>query len=414
MNYTLMHKNIEVVDIEINESAVAITDVGMVHNLAHVPLGVQSMKGGIALDEMNDWLKGRSIPSNRAGIRNLYMRLGRESTAHLILKCFALSLSDHYWIRPWNSDVQWSQINFFQNDFSRDVGEMLFGREPADKKNISLMSPDNTSEGWLKKRWLIIDGKRVLAKGGTDPWKQEPYNEVIASAIMRRLGITHVPYTLMFDSGDPLSLCENFLSPETELVSAWKVFHSQSMRDLDADYSHLLRCCGELGIPNVVAEIDKMLTLDYIIANEDRHFNNFGFIRNAETLEWLGLAPIFDCGTSLWHNSLEIGTPRKCQPFKENHEEQFNLVSDLSWFDIGALKGAESEIEAIFSQSHVIDETRSKLIAKIILKRAEFVEERKLELVKLKATTIEELTLPREAAVRAEDLPRDKSRGVGA
>jgi hypothetical protein len=86
MRYTLMHKNIEVADIEINESAVAIIDVGTVHNLAHVPLGVQSMKGGIALDELNDWLKGRSIPASRAGIRNLYMRLGRESTAHLILK----------------------------------------------------------------------------------------------------------------------------------------------------------------------------------------------------------------------------------------------------------------------------------------------------------------------------------------
>ena len=31
-----------------------------------------------------------------------------------------------------------------------------------------------------------------------------------------------------------------------------------------------------------------MLVLDYIISNEDRHCNNFGFIRNAESLEWLG------------------------------------------------------------------------------------------------------------------------------
>ncbi|MDR1605327.1 MAG: hypothetical protein LBS10_11195, partial [Gracilibacteraceae bacterium] len=80
--------------------------------------------------------------------------------------------------------------------------------------------------------------------------------------------------------------------------------------------------------------------------------------------------------TSLWHNSLEIGSPRKCQPFNENHDAQFDLVSDLSWFDIGALKGVENEIETIFSQSPVIDETRSKLIAKTILKRAEFIEER--------------------------------------
>jgi hypothetical protein len=380
MNYTLMHKNIEVADIEINESAVAIIEIGTVYSLAHIPPGVYRMKGGIDIDEMNDWLKDRSIPANRANIRNLYMRLGRKSTEHLILKCFALGLSDHYWVRPKNSDVRWSEINFFQNDFSRDVGEMLFGREPADKKSIDLMSPDNTSDGQLKKRWLIMDGKRVLAKGGAEPWKQEPYNEVIASAIMRRLEIAHVPYTLMFDSGEPLSLCDNFLTTDTELVSAWRVFHSQAINGSDSGFTHLLRCCKYLGMPELRKEIDKMLTLDYIIANEDRHFNNFGFIRNAETLEWVGFAPIYDSGTSLWHNSLEIGNPRKCQPFNEIHEEQFNLVSDLNWFSIEALKGVEREIAAIFARSPVIDEVRSKSITETVLKRAEFVAQRKFAL----------------------------------
>jgi hypothetical protein len=371
-----MHKNIEVADVEINEPAVAIINIGTVHNPARVPLGVQSMKGGIDLNELNDWLRGRSIPASRAGIRDLYARLGRESTEHLILKCYALSLSDHYWIRPKGFEINWKDINFFQNDFSRDVGEILFGREPADRKNINLMSPDNTSIGWLKKKWIIIDGKRALVKCGNDPWKQEPYNEVIASAIMRRLGITHVPYVLMFDGGEPLGLCENFLTVETELVSAWKVFHSQIMRNTDSDFTHLLRCCDSLGIPDVRSEINKMLTLDFIIANEDRHYNNFGFVRNADTLEWIGFAPIFDCGTSLWHNSLDIGGQRRCQPFNENHEEQLKLVSDLGWFNAGALEGLEQEIAAIFSGSPVIDEARSGSIAEAVLKRAGYVLQR--------------------------------------
>jgi hypothetical protein len=374
MNYTIMHKNAEVLDVEINEPAVAIVDIGAVRDAARVPLGVQRMRGGIALDELNDWLKGRSIPASRAGIRDLYARLGRESTEHLILKCHALSLSDHYWLRPKGAALNWSDVNFFENDFSRDVGEMLFGREPADRKRINLMSPDNTSEGWLKKKWIIAGGKRKLVKGGSEPWRQEPYNEAIASAIMRRLGIPHVPYALAFDGGDggePLSVCDNFLSAETELISAWRVFHSQMMRDADSDFTHFLRCCDSLGIGGVRAEIDKMLALDYIIANEDRHFNNFGFIRNADTMEWAGFAPIYDCGTSLWHSSLDIGGQRKCQPFCDSHEEQLKLVSDLSWFDAGALKGVENEIAEIFAKSPVIDEARRDAIAAAVLKRAE-------------------------------------------
>jgi|GEM_PF-5755159 len=40
-----------------------------------------------------------------------------------------------------------------------------------------------------------------------------------------------------------------------------------------------------------------MIVFDYLILNEDRHFCNIGAIRNAITLEWLGIAPIFDSGT---------------------------------------------------------------------------------------------------------------------
>lgn len=48
-----------------------------------------------------------------------------------------------------------------------------------------------------------------------------------------------------------------------------------------------------MGVKNIEKFLDRMIVLDYIIANEDRHFNNFGLLRNAETLEWSGAAPIF-------------------------------------------------------------------------------------------------------------------------
>lgn len=73
-------------------------------------------------------------------------------------------------------------------------------------------------------------------------------------------------------------------------------------------YRHLLECCELLGIGNITPFLDRMLVLDYIIANEDRHFNNFGALRNAETLEWLGMAPIYDSGSS----SAMIRCPVRC------------------------------------------------------------------------------------------------------
>jgi hypothetical protein len=365
----LMHKNVEVVQLNINEDAVAITEIGELLAPYHLPLGVYKLNSAIDLREMNDWLKSRSIPASRFGIWDLYKRLSRDSTEYLILKCYGLSLSDHYWIRPASSRLIWGDINFFTNGFSKDVGEMLFGREPDDKNNINLVSPDNTSDGWLRKKWIITEGKRVLLKGGSGVWKQEPYNEVVATAIMRRLKMNHVPYSLITESDEPLCLCENFLTGDTELVTAWRVLHSRKMEPDDTDFTHLLKCCDELSIPNVRRDLEKMIVLDFIIANEDRHYSNFGFVRNAETLKWLGVAPIFDSGTSLWHNAHDTSEARKCQPFAKTHEEQIELVSDLGWFNIEVLSGLEDEIAAIFSKSRM-DKDRIDAISNAVINRA--------------------------------------------
>ncbi|WP_019909005.1 hypothetical protein [Paenibacillus sp. HW567] len=92
----------------------------------------------------------------------------------------------------------------------------MFGR--GSSHAVSLKSPDNTSDGWLKKKWAIMQSKRCLLKGGSGAIQQQPHNEVIASKIMERLGISHVPYTLMKLEDYPYSVCGNFITPQTEKV----------------------------------------------------------------------------------------------------------------------------------------------------------------------------------------------------
>ena len=92
----------------------------------------------------------------------------------------------------------------------------------------------------------------------------------------------------------PYNVCEDFITPQTELVSAWYIMQTRKKENHVSIYQHYLNCCDALGIPDVRQAIDQMVVLDYLIANEDRHQNNFGVIRNAETLEWQGAAPIYD------------------------------------------------------------------------------------------------------------------------
>lgn len=359
--YVLMHKNIPVADIELDEASCAISAIGHVHAQNHLPVGISVKKGMIDRGALNEWWKGRAIPASRAGIKSALVELNLATTQKLLEKCLGLSLSDQYWICPADSGIQWSQVNFFENPFSDDVGNVLFG-QGSSSDHMSLMSPDNTSDGWLKKKWKIIDGKRCLIKGGSGATQQEPYNEVLASHIMERLDIPHVKYSLLVEDDYPYSVCEDFITPQTELISAWHIMQTIKKPNHISVYQHYLDCCEVLGIPDMKDSLDRMMVLDFLMVNEDRHQNNFGVVRNAETLQYMGAAPIFDSGTSLWFDKpvAMIGRAAKleCKPFKNSHEEQIKLVSSFNWLDLNALYNIDEELRELVRGSLFIDNAR--------------------------------------------------------
>ena len=381
LRYTLMHKNIAVADIDIDETLGGISKIRGIISKEHLPVGVVRMqRQNETIDRFafNQWWTGRSIPASRMGLSDMLDTLGIASSNLLLTKCLGLSLSDHYWIRPYESNMLWEDVNFFDNDFSDDIGDLLFGTN-GKKTGFDLCSPDNTSDGNLKKRWKIIDGKRCLLKSGSNPYSQQTFNEVIASKIMERLGIDHVPYSVTWINDEPYSVCEDFVTKDTELISAWRVLQLRTKANHESEYLHYVNICRELGI-DIVSSLDKMIVLDYIIANEDRHFNNFGLLRDANTLEWIGAAPIFDSGTSLWYDRLTSRIPINgvnCKPFKKTHGEQLKLVSSLEWFEASKLDGIEDEILEVFSgdkAAQYIDTERAKTIAAEVRNRIEVVE----------------------------------------
>jgi hypothetical protein len=381
LRYTLMHKNIAVADIDIDETLGGISKISDIISKEHLPVGVVRMqRQNEAVDRyaFNQWWTGRSIPASRMGLSDMLDTLGIASSNLLLTKCLGLSLSDHYWIKPYESNMSWENVNFFDNDFSDDIGDLLFGTN-GKNSGFDLSSPDNTSDGNLKKRWKIIDGKRCLLKSGSNPYSQQTFNEVIASKIMDRLGIDHVPYSVMWINDEPFSVCEDFVTKDTELISAWRILQLRTKANHESEYLHYVDICKELGI-DIVPALDKMIVLDYIIANEDRHFNNFGLLRDANTLEWLGAAPIFDSGTSLWYDRLTSRIPTNgvnCKPFKKTHGEQLKLVSSFDWMDISKLDGIEDEILEVFSgdkAAQFIDAERAKTIAAEVRNRIDTVE----------------------------------------
>ena len=377
MRYILMHREKPTAEIEIDELS-NITNVYDVFAKEHLPVGT-TKKGELDKTSLAKWWFKRSIPASRSGLRETLEKLDMSVPQELLTKCYGLSLSDQYWISPKDKPLLWKNINFFDNSFSDDVGNLLFGYgEFSD--SMSLVSPDNTSDGQLIKKWKISDGKRVLIKGGSNPYQQEPLCEVIASEIAERLGIEHTEYKIIWENDRPFSVCKDFITSETELVSAYNIMKNVKKPNDLSEYEFYIKCVEELGIKNIRQQTEKMLVLDFLICNEDRHYNNFGLVRNAVTLEWEGVAPVFDCGTSLWYNTQEnlikpISPSISSKPFKKTHNEQIKLVKDFSWLDLDNLNGIESIADEILSQSEYISKARKNVLCNAIKQRVQLLRE---------------------------------------
>ena len=377
MKCTLMHRRIEVAKLELDDETGIIRKIEAVMSAEHVPVGVPVKNGIIDRGELNKWWTDRSIPASRSGVREALETLNLNDTKILLVRCFGLSLSDQYWICPAGAELIWEKINFFDNSFSDDMGDVLFGK-PKKNEDFDFSSPDNTSDGYLKKRWKIINGKRCLIKGGSNLERQQPFNEVIASKIMDRLNINHVSYNIIWEDGEPYSVCEDFVTRDTELVSAWRIMQTQKKDNSTSVYQHFVNCCKSLGAADVVPALDRMLVLDYLISNEDRHLNNFGLLRNAETLEWIGFAPIYDSGSSLGYNSLlsQIYAEKNIasKPFKRRHDEQIKLVTSFDWIDFSKLYDAGDMVRDVFSDpraKELISENRKEAIAQMVERHIE-------------------------------------------
>ena len=353
--YMLRHKDTDVLEIELDRSG-EILSFGKISDHRHLPVGTVQ-KNGLDLRTIRAWWKRRSIPERREGLWWLLDTFDMTTPLPMSEKSYGLSLSDQYWICPHNAGLRWEDMNFFHNAFSDDVGDMLFqkvGWDELDTGTVNFFSPDSTTDGMLRKRWMVIDGKHCLVKGGREPFEQEIANEVLASRICGRLGIPHAEYRMIKIDGKRYCVCDNFVTEDTELITAWHI-HDLIKRDGNAtEYGSFVSKAEELGIEDARIRMDMMIVLDFIIVNTDRHYNNFGLIRDANTLEWLSVAPVYDSGTSMWCNALTENMDAedpglKSRTFRSRHIEQIELVNDLSWLDIDKLNGIEDEYAGILN-----------------------------------------------------------------
>lgn len=302
--YYLMNKEKKVARISFNNSNQKIEKILEIFDEKYAPLECL-YKGKIDNNEMTAWFNGRGIPSWRDGLDDFLDNLGIKNKDILLNKAYGLSLSDQYWMNPVECPMNWNDINFFDHDFnSQDFIEATFENKIVDNKNIDLYSPNNTSDGMLKKTWIVgADKRRYLLKASFKNKGLEPFNEVLAGMIANILGLNYVLYTIEIINNNLLSKCKCFIDKNTEFISAYAILKSENV-EMNMHYLLLIEKYIDIlknnGIKDVEKKIAKMFVLDYLTVNQDRHLGNFGIVRNVNTLQWVDIAPNFDSGQSMF------------------------------------------------------------------------------------------------------------------
>ena len=357
--YHLMHRDEVVCSILIDPITGAILKASRPSAPELLPLG-----GNIDSAMLRKWWQRRAVPVSQGNIRRILERIG--ITTHTYLEQnLGLSLTDHYWIKPLDADFGWQEINLFTNDFRDAVGDMQLSGTMYEVPELptNVFSPSSSVQGELRKKWIISDGKRFLIKGNHGGNSQESLNEVVASMIHQRQGKQpYVAYSpIQIGPDHPFCcICESFTSDEVEFIPAIDVVESAKKDNALSLYEHFIQVCSAHGLDDSVTRpfLEYQILTDFILTNTDRHLNNFGVLRDTHTLKFIGMAPIFDSGNSMfWQNprlpERDDLTRIEVNSFRGKEMQLLEYVTDKSAVDLHQLPSCD-ELREIYEMDPLI------------------------------------------------------------
>ena len=261
--------------------------------LTYLPLDMELTDTGLL-----KWLQRRVIPKNRTYVTEILKTFGLNinNTKGIIDVRKGLSLNDSFWVIPYGFTGTFAQYNLYENRFSEILSLVAYtGIGQSDAAFTT--SPELTTNGMLPKGWRFIEGDGIyLYKGGTSGaanTRNEPYSEFYASQVTQTMGLHAVRYELENWKGILASCCKLFTDIDTAYIPIGRIVREGGLKACLEYYK-------KLG-PEAYEEMKSMLVFDAVIYNEDRHFGNFGILRDNHSGKLIGSAPIFDNGMSLFN-----------------------------------------------------------------------------------------------------------------
>jgi len=260
------------------------------------------------------WLRKRVVPKNRELVGNILSSLGlsMDDLKGIIDVCMGLSLNDSYWVTQTTFEGEFSKYNLYKNRFDEIISLIAYIGYGDVSRGFGT-TPELTTGGMLRKAWHFSSTKGIhLYKAGTSDFANagnEPFSEFYASQVAEKMGLHHVHYDLANWHRSIASKCKLFTNIDTSYIPIGRIVPTGGI-DACIDYYKKL---GD----EFYQELASMLVFDAVIVNEDRHFGNFGVLRDNLSGKIISPAPIFDNGLSLLCYGMK-------SDFEDNLEEYIN------------------------------------------------------------------------------------------
>lgn len=242
------------------------------------------------------WLETRAIDSNRPNSRLLKRALGLNEydTISAVIYVNAATITDNYWIKPLDSELTYEDIRFNDSSFSDLALRGDYSSFNRAAGSINSHTPELTNTGSFEKCWKLIDGKWWMYKSADH---NEMFSELFIYHFGKELNLNMAVYKRGTKCIKSLDFTDN---ASINLEPAFTFMGDNE--DYEEVYSRLTGLC-----PQAADDYVRMVFLDTVIVNPDRHTANFGLMRDTVSGDLIGLAPLFDHNMAL----IARGYPKK-------------------------------------------------------------------------------------------------------
>ena len=293
MNYYMMNKNKPVAAFKTEPPNVFSDNLSLeiLETFDQLPIGFQ---------DINTWLHKRKASSHNKYMRQLMHQIGCGDNKIFIKTTHAASINDTFWIRSEQEDISWEKISLYKATFSV-IGSKAFFEGESDSFPLR-PSPELTCPGSFRKCFRREDQMGqygsdiyIYKRGGEFGSGYEPYCEILSSEIADIISPDNaVKYKLSGIYKHTASKC-NLFTDENYGFAPFSAVNKVLNNNVQKIFNYFESIGSE-------QQFREMLVIDALCFNRDRHSNNYGVLFNNDTLDILGMAPIFDLNISFMSN----------------------------------------------------------------------------------------------------------------